>query len=436
MLLQFQDHLQQEFAFLEGKQLFLAVSGGVDSMVLLHLMHQLPYKIAVLHCNFSLRGAESDGDTAFVQDFCARHNIPCFVKVFDTACYAEQHKLSIQVAARQLRYDWFSEQLQAQGYDYLLTAHHLEDSLETFLINFTRGTGIDGLMGIPKQNERVIRPLLPFSRQEVMDYASLQQLQWREDSSNASDKYLRNKLRHEVVPVLKSLNPSFLDSFQATLNHLQQVQSLAVDALDAMYAKVVHEEGNQLKINIEVLLKVPNYKAYLFAWLKEYGFTAWEDLYELLTAQSGKKVLSKDYGLLKDRDFLILYPKEQQDLETSYSIAKEQEVVKVPLKLTFNREEVNINQTTNCIFVDEDRLDFPLTLRKWEEGDVFYPLGMQGKKKLSKYFKDEKMSLIDKSAQWLLCTGNKIVWVIGKRQDERFKTTLKTTNKLQITLEL
>ena len=434
MLEKLQLHLNTNFPFLKGKRLFLAVSGGMDSMVLLQLFHQLNYEIAVLHCNFSLRNLESDGDEEFVKYYCESKKIPLFVQKFDTKQFAEDAKLSIQVAARKLRYDWFYEQLADENFDYILTAHHLDDSLETFLINLTRGTGLEGLTGIPAQNDKIIRPFLPFSRVEIEKYIQENNLQWREDSSNASDKYFRNKVRHAIVPVLKELNPNLLSSFQNTIENLQQAQSLVEDASKLVFQIVVQEEANQLKFNLIELLKLPNYAAYLYQWLKDFGFTAWEDIYDLVTAQSGKQVFSESHILLKDRDFLILYAKEIHSDKEEYFIPKELQEVKVPLKISFCNINDISNTNSNCIFVDEDFLQFPLTIRKWEEGDYFYPLGMLGKKKLSKYFKDEKMSLIDKSNQWLLCSDNQIVWVIGKRQDERFKITENTNHKLQIKL--
>ena len=434
MLEKLQLHLNTNFPFLKGKRLFLAVSGGMDSIVLLQLFHQLNYEIAVLHCNFSLRNLESDGDEEFVKYYCESKKIPLFVQKFDTKQFAEDAKLSIQVAARKLRYDWFYEQLADENFDYILTAHHLDDSLETFLINLTRGTGLEGLTGIPAQNDKIIRPFLPFSRVEIEKYIQENNLQWREDSSNASDKYFRNKVRHAIVPVLKELNPNLLSSFQNTIENLQQAQSLVEDASKLVFQIVVQEEANQLKFNLIELLKLPNYAAYLYQWLKDFGFTAWEDIYDLVTAQSGKQVFSESHILLKDRDFLILYAKEIHSDMEEYFIPKELQEVKVPLKISFCNINDISNTNSNCIFVDEDFLQFPLTIRKWEEGDYFYPLGMLGKKKLSKYFKDEKMSLIDKSNQWLLCSDNQIVWVIGKRQDERFKITENTNHKLQIKL--
>ncbi|WP_395044330.1 tRNA lysidine(34) synthetase TilS [Flavobacterium sp.] len=435
MLIKFQKHLDKNFSFLKEKKLFLAVSGGIDSIILVELLHKLNYKISVLHCNFSLRGSESDGDEEFVKSYCNTKKIPVFIQKFDAKQFALDYKLSIQVAARKLRYDWFYEQLNEQNFDFILTAHHLDDNLETFLINLTRGTGLEGLTGIPSQNDKIIRPLLPFSREEIENYAKENNIQWREDSSNASDKYLRNKIRHTIVPVLKEINTSFLDSFQKTQKHLIDAQSIVTDGEYIIFKEVVTEkEDGTVHFDLKKLLQLPNYSAYLYQWLKEFEFNAWQDIYDLVNAQSGKKVFSENYILLKDRDFLILYAKENEEENEEYFIEKNQLEVKIPLNISICNVPNVLETNSNAIFVDENKLQFPLTIRKWREADYFYPFGMIGKKKLSKFFKDEKLSLIDKSSIWLLCSNNEIVWIMNKRLDDRFKVTNATTNILKITI--
>ena len=434
MLTKFQHHIEQNFLQLKDKKLLLAVSGGVDSMVLLDLFYKLRFDICVVHCNFQLRGKESDADEMLVRETCQDSYIPYFIESFDTLEFANENKLSIQLAARKLRYDWFQEII-SLGFDYVLTAHHLDDNVETFLINFTRGTGLEGLTGIPAQNGNIIRPLLPFSREEIENYAQANQIQWREDSSNASDKYFRNKLRHNIVPTLKELNTGFLDSFQNTLHHLQQSESLVNDASKLVFEKVVEEKENQLEIHLKPLLEFQNYKAYLYQWLKNYGFTAWNDIYDLVEAQSGKQVFSETHILLKDREKLILSERNEINKSEVFIIESIESKVNIPLKLRFCKA-VNIFETvSNCIFVDESKIKFPLTIRKWQEGDYFYPSGMNGKKKLSKYFKDEKYSLLDKENQWLLCSEDQIIWVIGKRADDRFINKETTQNSIKIVLE-
>jgi tRNA(Ile)-lysidine synthase len=432
MFQQFQNHIDSNFPFLKGKKLLLAVSGGIDSMMLVSLCLQSKLDFAVAHCNFQLRGSESDEDENFVKSQTEKLQVPIFIQKFDTKAFAEQNKLSIQVVARNLRYEWFYTLLANHNFDYILTAHHLDDSLETFLINFTRGSGIEGLTGIPEQNDKIVRPLLPFSRNEIEAFAKENQITWREDSSNDSDKYLRNKLRHDVIPILKELNPSLLSSFENTITHLKQTQSLAQDAAKSLYQKVVSEEENHTIIDLPKLLKYRNYKAYLFYWLQPFGFADWTSIYNLIDAQSGKQVLSETHILLKNRDSLLLFPKQNRASDEVFWVQKEQAEVKIPLKLDFcNVSDISV-QSTNTIFVDEDKLQFPLILRRWQEGDVFQPFGMTGKKKLSKYFKDEKFSLLDKANIWVLCSDDKIIWIVGKRQDERFKVTATTTKILKI----
>lgn len=433
MLGQFENHISNHFPFLQGKKLLLAVSGGLDSMVLVHLFQQLNYEIVVLHCNFQLRGLESFEDQQFIQEYSNTNAIPFVFTQFDTEAFAADFKVSIQVAARELRYSWFYEQLAIQKGDFILTAHHADDNLETFLINLSRGTGLEGLTGIPAQNEKVIRPLLSFSRQQMEEYASVNKLKWREDSSNASDKYLRNKIRHHLVPLLNELNPNFISSFEKTQSFLSEAQELVDDAAIMVYQQVAREEGEDIYFDLVRLLQLPNYSSYLYQWLKEFGFTAWDDIYELVDGQSGKQVLAPYFRLIKDRDCLILSPLPSQENQQEFEIESVESKVKFPLNLVFSTVSKIGVASNSTIFVDQDKLVFPLTLRHWNKGDVFHPFGMEGKsKKVSKLFKDEKLSLIDKEKVWLLCSNNQVVWVVGIRQDERFKIDPNSKNLLKI----
>lgn len=399
-------------------------------MVLLHLLKQLPYEIAVLHCNFQLRGLESFGDQKFIEDYCDQNKIPVFITQFDTEAFAKDYKLSTQVAARELRYSWFYELLESENFDYILTAHHADDNLETFIINLTRGTGLDGLTGIPEQNDKIIRPLLPFSRDEILQYAQENKIEWREDSSNASNKYLRNKIRHDLVPVLKEINPNFLNAFQKTQSFLQESQEMVEDASIMIYQQVAKEVGDDIHFDLKQLKKLPNYKSYLYQWLHEFGFIAWNDIYDLAEGQSGKQVFSDGFRLLKNRDTFILSPISEASEEEKYEINESDTDVNFPLNLKLCQVDDITIDSNKAIFVDAEKIQFPLVLRKWNEGDVFLPFGMNGKsKKVSKLFKDEKLSLIEKEKTWILCSDNQIVWIVGIRQDERFKIE-NTTNKI------
>lgn len=431
----FKKQLSNKFSFLKDKKLLLATSGGLDSMVMLDLFRKLEYDIAIAHCNFQLRALESFGDQNFIQDYADKNNVPIFITQFDTTAFAKDYKLSTQVAARELRYNWFYELIETEDYDYILTAHHADDSLETLLINLTRGTGLDGLTGIPEHNGDVVRPLLAFTRAAILEYATAQGIEWREDSSNASDKYLRNKIRHDLVPILKELNPQFMEAFQKTQSYLQDAAAMVEDASIMVYQQVVSQEDEVYYIDLMQLLKLPNYKSYLYQWLKDFGFSSWDDIYDLVESLSGKQIFSSHFRLLKDREQLILSPIQVQDSGTTYLITEDQQEVNIPLRLALQKVNAITDPSNTSIFVDAEKLHFPLVLQKWKEGDMFQPLGMGGKtKKLSKFFKDEKMSLLEKEATWVLWSADAIVWVIGRRADERFKVSKKTNKLLNIQL--
>ncbi len=435
MIHKFQSHLATNFPFLENKKLLLATSGGLDSMVLLYLLQHLNFEIAIAHCNFKLRGLESFEDQNFVQEYATANNIPIFVTQFDTENFAKDYKLSTQVAARNLRYDWFNELLESENYDFILTAHHADDNLETFIINLSRGTGLDGLVGIPAQNHKIIRPLLFFSRQEIEDYANQNNIKWREDPSNSSDKYLRNKIRHHIIPQLKELNENFLKSFQKTQSYLKESQSMVEDATIMIYQQVAKEVGDEIHFDLLKLKTLPNYKSYVYQWLQEFGFSAWNDIYDLVESQSGKIIYSNEYQLLKNRNYLILSPISEFDNEIFY-IEKNQLEVKFPINLEICQVQTISNTNQNAIFVDLDKLTFPLIIIRWNKGDNFQPFGMNGKsKKVSKFFKDEKLSILEKKNVWILTSDNQIVWIIGLRQDERFRIENTTQSILQITLK-
>jgi tRNA(Ile)-lysidine synthase len=434
MLSKFQNNSLENFPTIDSKITLLAVSGGIDSMVLAALFQKSNFPFAVVHCNFNLRNEASNLDQKFVEEYCTEHQITFFTTNFDTKAFAKDFKLSTQVAARKLRYEYFYEIIKDKNYDFIATGHHLDDNIETFLINFSRGTGIDGLSGIPLQNDKVIRPLLDFTRNEITQYANENKILWREDASNASDNYLRNKIRHHLAPILHELNPSFAASFQNTLKNLKQAQSLVDDASKMVYKQVVEDELDYKKIDISKLKMLPNYRAYLYQWLQPLGFTAWEDIYALAEAESGKHILSKNYQLLKNRNHLIIAPKHLPSYQ-EFTIEKDISEVNFHIKLLFCKVSEPFYSTNKTIFVDDEKLKFPLTLRRWKSGDVFYPFGMDGKsKKVSTLFKDEKRSSIEKENAWILCSENKIVWVIGFRPDERFKITNTTKNILQIDL--
>lgn len=435
MLKQFEKHVNLNLSFLKDARLLLAVSGGLDSVVLTHLCKTIGLNFALAHCNFNLRGDESDADEDFVLDLAEDYNLEVFIEGFDTGTYAKVNKLSTQMAARELRYAWFEDLCTQLDFDFVLTAHHADDDLETFLINLSRGTGLEGLIGIPEINLHSIRPLLPFSRDDIEQYAITQKLTWRDDSSNVSTKYLRNQFRHEVIPILKTINPQFLDNFKNTQTYLREVKDILEDRMDDVLEEVVSKiTPDGIYFNINAIKQLSNPKAYLYQLLKDYGFTEWQDVFNLLSGQPGKTIITKSHRLIKDRQTLILTDN-QTEVDCSLLVKNKTKVLEVPFgQLTFENVDQIIEIKPFTIYLDKDLLNFPMSIRKWQEGDYFYPLGMKGKKKLSKFFKDEKLSLLDKENTWLLCSKDDIVWVIGKRQDNRFKITNNTKHILKISL--
>ncbi|MGB5171900.1 MAG: tRNA lysidine(34) synthetase TilS [Eudoraea sp.] len=428
-------HIINDFPeLLEGKFL-VACSGGIDSVVLVNLLARLNLDFVIAHCNFQLRGYESDLDAYFVEDLARKVNRKAIIKDFNAEAHAEEKRLSIQLAARELRYQWFAKLLDQYQLIKLVTAHQSDDNLETFLINLSRGTGLDGLTGIPERNAFLSRPLLPFSRDDIMAYAQKEHLQWREDLSNEEDKYLRNKIRHDVVPALKDLHPSFLRNYETTRKYLQESSSLILDYKERLKKELFVEENGLFKISIEALSAYNPLKAYLYILFKDYGFKQWNDVENLLKASSGKSIYSNTHRLIKDRDIVILERISIQDNE-EWVIPLEKADISLPLSLRISFVEKMDSYAKNILYVDKETLEENLVLRKYKKGDYFYPFGMKGKKKISKFFKDQKYNMIEKENQWLLCSGNNIIWVIGKRPDERFKVTQKTKTIVKIIANL
>ncbi|MDA9627752.1 tRNA lysidine(34) synthetase TilS [Flavobacteriaceae bacterium] len=434
MLQKFKQHLHQNFPFLEDKKLLIAISGGIDSVVLAHLCSQLNLNFSLCHCNFNLRGQESDDDEAFVKSLAKTLKTPVYSTSFETEKYVAKNKVSIQVAARDLRYTWFYKLLDTNGYDYVLTAHNTNDNLETFIINLTRGSGLEGFTGIPPVNQKSVRPLLAFSRDEITLFAIKNGIIWREDKSNASIKYVRNKVRHKVIPILKELNPHVLESFQNTIEYLNESQSIINDALTNVTANVVSYENDLLKISCKEIEKLSNKKAYLYQLLQGYGFTAWNDIVNLISAQPGKQVFSDTHRLLKDRNFLILTTiNKNQSIKGPVLIDQKVSKITNPIKLTIQNTDDFTCKNTHEIIIDNDLINYPLSLKKWHHGDTMYPAGMKGSKKISQLFKDNKLSLLDKEKIWILADAkNHIIWVIGLRQDRRYLANITSKNRLKI----
>ena len=434
MLQKFKQHLHQNFPFLEDSKLLIAISGGIDSVVLAHLCSQLNLNFSLCHCNFNLRGQESDDDEAFVTSLAKSLKTLVYTTSFETEKYATKNKVSIQVAARDLRYTWFYKLLDANQYDYVLTAHNTNDNLETFIINLTRGSGLEGFTGIPPVNQKSVRPLLAFSRDDITLFAIKNGIVWREDRSNASIKYVRNKVRHKVIPILKELNPHVLESFQNTIEYLNESQSIINDAVKNITANVVSYENDVLKISCKEIDKLSNKKAYLYQLLQGYGFTAWNDIVDLISAQPGKQIFSNTHRLLKDRNFLILTTiNKSQSIKGPILIDQKVSEITNPIKLTIQNTDDYTSKNKEQIIIDKDLVNYPLSLKKWHHGDAMYPTGMKGSKKISQLFKDNKLSLLDKEKIWILADAkDHIIWVIGLRQDRRYLANKTSKNRLKI----
>lgn len=438
MLARFLEHIEKNSLCEKSAKILLAVSGGADSVVMAELFHRAGYKFGIIHCNFQLRGEESDADEAFVRDLAVKkYHVPFFVTHFDTKKYAEQHKRSIQEAARELRYAYFEEIRKKEHYSSLATAHHADDNIETFFINLLRGSGISGLAGIPVKQKNIIRPLLFAYRSEIEEYAKKNKLKYRTDSSNKDTKYLRNKIRNKLMPVMEQIYPQYRSAINTSITNLRNTETAYRAYLEKI--SLIKTNKNGLKtISIKDLKKLEPASHYLFEFISAFGFNkhVCDDICNALDEAPGKLFLSPTHRLVKDRENLIL---EQLTNEAPGRIFFLNDGVKqmsdpIKLKLSVKKSPaITVFSTDkNLALLDKDRLVFPLTIRKWQKGDYFYPLGMKCKKKLSDFFTDHKFSVIDKENTWLLCSEDKIVWVIGWRIDERFKISARTQNILQL----
>jgi tRNA(Ile)-lysidine synthase len=440
LLKQFRAFIDREKLFSPKDKLLLAVSGGIDSVVLCELCKQAGFDFTIAHCNFKLRGEESERDAAFVQQLALKYAVPFLVKEFNTEEYAVQNKLSIQEAARKLRYEWF-ETLTPKGVlwtTHLLTAHHLDDNIETMLMYFFRGTGIQGLKGmLPKQGS-VIRPLLFAIRAAIKEFAEEQALNWVEDSSNASDKYSRNYIRHQVVPLLQQIYPGVDGNLAENLHRFADTALLYQQAIDHHKKKLLEIKGEEIHIPVLKLQKsIPLYSI-VYEIIKDAGFTAQQtgEVIGLLTSESGKYVQSSSHRIIRNRNWLIIAALqsaqaktiliEEKDTRLSFAQGNLQLAILSAADYTLKTENA-----TACI--DAALVSFPLLLRPWKQGDYFYPLGMKKKKKLARFFIDQKLSRTDKEKVWVIEMNKKIVWVVGMRIDDRFKITNATRQVLQLT---
>ncbi len=435
----FNDFIAQHHLVEPGSKVLLAVSGGMDSVTMCHLFHLSGIEFGIAHCNFRLRGRDADQDARFTKGLANDLQVPYFTVDFDTKKTAAERNISIQVAARDLRYEWMEKIRAKHQYQTIATAHHINDSLETFLINFARGSGIKGLLGIPVKNDHIIRPLLCFTREEIEQWIMFSNLAYREDSSNNEVKYTRNKIRHQVVPVLKQLNPGIYKSFRSVQTIFEQTDGIIQYFMEEVSKQAVSKKQNKTFIQIDKILQYPSVPLIIYELLLPYGFSppVVQDISKQLKSQPGKLFYSPTHICLLDRDVLIVEPVDHKlqcagkqvytFQENSQQIILPDGILEAEKKPAFAYK--SFNTLPSEAYFDAKTLTFPLTIRHPEKGDYFYPFGMSGKKKISDLLTDLKIPRTQKQDVWLVTSGEQIIWVVGYRTDNRFRCR-KSTNQL------
>ena len=443
MASQFQQRVQcfieQEHLFIKGDSLLVALSGGADSVALLTVMQRLGYRCIAAHCNFHLRGNESNRDEQFCRDLCQKMEVQLHVNHFDTQKYARMKGISIEMAARELRYEWFESLCREFGYTYIAVAHHRDDSAETLLLNLVRGTGIAGLTGIHPVNGRVVRPLLCVSRMDVLSYLRLLKQEYVTDSTNLHDDYLRNKIRLHLLPLMQQMNPSITESLANTADRIRSAEVIYRQSIEQTLSRVTSNNGRT--ISIAQLLAEAEPRTILFEALRPYGFVDSQvmDIFRTLNAESGRRFANAKWQVLKDRDTLQVRPIETKSLD-------EVEVISLPTELVWSNGTVlqfkkrlllpgeNVPKDSSIAFLDAAHIQMPLRLRTWRKGEKFAPLGMKGRKKLiSDFLTDLKLSIFQKEEQLLLTDAeDKVLWVVGRRIDERVKVTPDTIEVIEV----
>jgi len=434
MLQKFTTYYQKHNLFEQSDKILLAVSGGKDSMAMLHFFKASNLNFGVVHCNFTLRGTESDADEQLVKSVCEKHQVPFYTIGFDTKTYAVENKLSIQMAARELRYNWFEELSIKNAYQYIATAHHKNDVAETMLINLAKGTGLAGLHGISKKAGKIIRPLLDFTRKEIEDYIKENDIDYRDDQSNFDNKYTRNGIRLDVIPLLEKINPNLIESLNQTANYLSEAELILEEKIGDEFKRCAEQKDDRILFDIERLKTLNPLATYLYYFIKDYGFNN-SDVSNIINSfnqQSGKEFFSNNYKIIKDREYLILSKNEVDESEEIEINSVEEFERKLNVKA--NQQPISLDlkiiKSSNYAYLDFDKLSFPLIVRKWKEGDVFQPFGMKGKKKLSDFFINNRIDNITKNKISILTSNNKIVWVMNYRIDDNYSITKNTKEVL------
>lgn len=414
-------------------RVLLAVSGGVDSMVMVSLFSLSGKSFGLAHCNFMLRGEASDLDQQLVKHTALMLGVPFYAATFDTQEYAGENKLSIQEAARELRYQWLQETAFEHHYQLIATAHHLDDSIETLLINLLRGTGIKGLTGIPEKRDNIIRPLLFATREEIESFAREQNIEFRTDQSNLEDKYLRNRLRHHVIPLLKDLNPVFHQNMAEFFRKISATNEVLEIEVNRRREECISAEREGISIDIKKLTALPGADFFLFEFLKEYSFSyaVCNDLFNSLAGQAGTRFFSKTHIAIKDRTKIFVKPLATSDLNEEFIIYEETSQIETQtavfsFEVKSTTDEMVYPETEDIAMLDFDQLKFPLVLRKIKPGDRMVPLGMKGSKKISDLLTDLKVPIHEKQQAWVVVSDVEIAWLAGYRISEKFKVKPKS----------
>ncbi len=435
MLAEFLHFVKSQQLFERSEPLLVAVSGGKDSVCLAHLLSLAEYNFSIAHCNFKLRGNESDEDALFVKQFATTLGVNYFEKEFNTTQYAEENKLSIQEAARELRYKWFRELKEQHSFSKILTAHHQDDSVESFFINLFRTSGLAGLTGIAVVSNDIVRPLLFASRLEIEKHITTFKLSYREDSSNLATDYLRNKIRHELIPVVQKLDNRSYKGLLQSIEYLKNDYTLFQYMLHKEASTFVRKAGDKFIVDLTLLKQHPMAGDVLFQLLKPFGFHKNEVVKIVKSEESGKTFYTHQYRAVLNRSELIIAEKTKNDVITSVFVTQEDSEIYFPINLKVEQIESNQVEFTNekiIAFIDADKIKWPLELRKWKTRDSFVPLGMKGRKKVSDFLIDEKISLLEKENTFVLLSDNEIVWLVGYRISDLFKITDKTQNVLKL----
>jgi tRNA(Ile)-lysidine synthase len=435
LLTGFKAYTDREQLFRAGEKILLAVSGGVDSVVMAQLFHAAGWPFGIAHCNFQLRGEESERDEAFVSRLAEKYAVPLHKTRFDTDAYMSAHRVSVQVAARELRYQWLEATRAEQGYALIATAHHMQDNVETVLMNFSKGTGLAGLHGILPRQGAIIRPLLFAQKEALLAYASEQSLDYAEDSSNITDKYTRNFFRHHVLPPIKDAYPGAVANMAATINRVREAGLLYQEAVARHKKRLLEQKGNTFMIPVLKLQKTKPLHTIAYELLKPFGVGAAQlgQVLELLDSESGRYVATSTHRIIRNRQWLLITPQQQEEAALIVIEKGEGHVHTAGghLKLRVQDRAAlgSIPTAAHTACLDSREIRYPLILRRWKQGDYFYPLGMAKKKKLSRFFIDQKLSLPQKDEVWVLESARRIVWIVGMRIDDRFKIT-ETTNEV------